>query len=363
MKMKYLQLIIILFNFLCASAQSSTQNHINDGIELYKIKKYQDAFSKFKKAAENGNAQAQYNLGICYYNGNGVEQNVDSAFLWWNKAAEKNDTLAMYNVTMLWFNENEMICDVDPVKMEEWLAIGANADYYGAQYAMGVLWDRREDFDGAKNWFEKSIKTAVGKNIAVEDYAGAYYYLGLYAFEKAEYVEAWGLWDKAANAGYVVAQNRLGDWYYYGDGDDSEPNYEKAVEWYRKAAEKNDSIALCRLGICYLEGKGVKKDEKKAVEYFEKAAQSGYSEAQYQLGVCYEKGKGVNEDKKKALNWYNEAASQEHENAKKAHEKLQEKMSPKDNNEDAEDLDAGEVEDNGKVGSPNVLDAPEEPQP
>jgi TPR repeat protein len=43
----------------------------------------------FRKAAEQGHAPAQYNLGVCYYYGNGVPQNYREAVRWIRKAAEQ----------------------------------------------------------------------------------------------------------------------------------------------------------------------------------------------------------------------------------------------------------------------------------
>ncbi len=41
----------------------------------------------YLKAAENGHNQAQFNLGLMYVNGEGVEKNRDKAVLWLKKAA------------------------------------------------------------------------------------------------------------------------------------------------------------------------------------------------------------------------------------------------------------------------------------
>jgi TPR repeat protein len=38
--------------------------------------------SRYKKAASQGLALAQYNLGYCYENGEGIEKNNDIALYW-----------------------------------------------------------------------------------------------------------------------------------------------------------------------------------------------------------------------------------------------------------------------------------------
>ncbi|MGC9261361.1 MAG: tetratricopeptide repeat protein, partial [Phycisphaerae bacterium] len=43
----------------------------------------------FRKAAEQGNASAQHELGRCYYNGQGVERDHAAAAGWFRKAAEQ----------------------------------------------------------------------------------------------------------------------------------------------------------------------------------------------------------------------------------------------------------------------------------
>lgn len=56
----------------------------------------QDSISadKYREAAEQGDAEAQYNLGLCYYNGEGVQQDYTQAVHWWRKAAEQGNARA-----------------------------------------------------------------------------------------------------------------------------------------------------------------------------------------------------------------------------------------------------------------------------
>ncbi|MCI5780053.1 MAG: sel1 repeat family protein [Lentisphaeria bacterium] len=45
----------------------------------------------FRKAAEQGDAKAQYNLGVCYANGDGVKQDYSEAVKWLGKAAAQGN--------------------------------------------------------------------------------------------------------------------------------------------------------------------------------------------------------------------------------------------------------------------------------
>ena len=49
----------------------------------------------YTMAAEQGDAAAQYNLGLCYANGHGVKKNIETAVEWFNKAANQGDSDAI----------------------------------------------------------------------------------------------------------------------------------------------------------------------------------------------------------------------------------------------------------------------------
>ena len=48
----------------------------------------------FRKAAEQGDSEAQYNLGLFYDKGEGVEKNHSEAIKWYKKAAEQGHAKA-----------------------------------------------------------------------------------------------------------------------------------------------------------------------------------------------------------------------------------------------------------------------------
>ena len=52
----------------------------------------------WKKAAEQGHAEAQYKLGCCYDDGIGVDKDLKQAVYWWKKAAEQGDAEAQHNL-------------------------------------------------------------------------------------------------------------------------------------------------------------------------------------------------------------------------------------------------------------------------
>jgi tetratricopeptide (TPR) repeat protein len=71
-------------------------------------------------------------------------------------------------------------------------------------------------------------------------------------------------------------------WKCYDKGD-----YDASFEYYIKAAELGDLNAHYHLGLMYMNGEGVEKDEEKAVYHYEKAAIGGHPFARYNL-ACIE---------------------------------------------------------------------------
>jgi TPR repeat protein len=57
-------------------------------------------------------------------------------------------------------------------------------------------------------------------------------------------------------------------------------NEAEAVSWYRKAADKGESLAMFNLGHMLANGWGVSKNEAEAVSWYRKAARLGVKEAQ-----------------------------------------------------------------------------------
>ena len=119
-----------------------------------------------------------------------------------------------------------------------------------------------------------------------------------------------------AEHGDLWAQNHIGVCYMQGDG--VEKNDTLAVKWFLKGAKSGEVCAQSNLGNCYYEGLGgLKVDYAEAVKWYRKAAERGLDNAQYRLGRCYGKGLGVEQSDEEAFKWLCMAARQGHEEAQK----------------------------------------------
>ncbi len=111
---------------------------------------------------------------------------------------------------------------------------------------------------------------------------------------------------------YVIVARR------YEDGKGFERNATDAVRWYAKAAEElGDAPSMSKLGVAYLTGRGIKKDEGAAVKWFNLAASKEDPEAEYQIAMMLLKGKVMREDPLAGRDWLRRAANHGHAEAKK----------------------------------------------
>ncbi|ENT1825255.1 sel1 repeat family protein [Neisseria gonorrhoeae] len=61
-------------------------------------------FRENLQAAEQGNAAAQFNLGVMYENGQGVRQDYVQVVQWYRKASEQGDAQAQYNLGLMYYD-------------------------------------------------------------------------------------------------------------------------------------------------------------------------------------------------------------------------------------------------------------------
>ena len=99
------------------------------------------------------------------------------------------------------------------------------------------------------------------------------------------------------------ALDRLGDHYY------KEKEYAKALAALEKARSLDWVPALANLGVLYVNGHGVPKDEAKAAALFNAGAEKGDRLAMFFYAQCLEGGVGVRASRTEAVKWYREAAS------------------------------------------------------
>ena len=138
------------------------------------------------------------------------------------------------------------------------------------------------------------------------------YTKGESAFNKQNYGSALNHFQKAADADYVDAWRMLGWMYEMGYG--VETNYKEALLDYLNASELGDNLSLIYIGDMYRNGKYFydrgffEPDYKRAYDYYKKAADAGNADAMKRIGDLYYSGEGFDKDLEEAKTWYENAA-------------------------------------------------------
>ena len=68
---------------------------LEKGNTMFEARKFESAVQYYTRAAELGNAEAQYKLGCCYETGTGVEQNLKEAEFWFRQSADQGMAQAL----------------------------------------------------------------------------------------------------------------------------------------------------------------------------------------------------------------------------------------------------------------------------
>lgn len=194
---------------------------LGDAISAYRSGKHAKAYRGFSKLAANGDAIAQYNLGVMFLTGQGVKKNRRRSVKLHRKAAEQGLAVAQHGLAILYYRGQGVRRSY--AKAAKWFRAAAEQGYPDAQFNLGVM-----HFNGqgvARNMVEvvKWISLAAGKG-----HKDALYRLaGMYELGepfKEDLKEALNWYKKAAARGHKEAAKRvaaLGDKLGLGKGKDA----------------------------------------------------------------------------------------------------------------------------------------------
>ena len=186
-------------------------------------------FRTYLDAAEQGDADSQYNVGRCYFEGTGVDQDNDEAYKWFEKAAEQNHVHAEYMIGE---------CFLNGVSSEafKWFLKAAEHGDAEAQYKVGRCY-----FEGSgvgeneEEAFKWLLKSAEQGHAAAQYMTGRCYLEGIGVLE--DKAEAFKWYSKASEQGNGPAQFKLSGRYFMGEGVSA--NYAAAFKWWKKSVRQS----------------------------------------------------------------------------------------------------------------------------
>ena len=124
-----------LASFHSTAWADTPKQQFQQGLTAYKQSDYQTAFKLWLPLAEQGNEDAQFNLGVMYDDGRGVKQDGFEAVKWYRKAAEQGHAKAQFILGGLYLLGEGV--QVNKSLAKEWLGkacdngVQKGCEYYG----------------------------------------------------------------------------------------------------------------------------------------------------------------------------------------------------------------------------------------
>jgi serine/threonine protein kinase/TPR repeat protein len=202
----------------------------------------------------------------------------------------------------------EMLRQTDSDDALKWFIAAGNRGQTEAMVVAGQMMASGRgvaapDLPGAASWFSKAAEKG--------DSAGMYALAECHLFGKGvpkDPKRAVELLTAASALNNARAMNLLGDLYRRGVPGLIEPNFDQSVRLFSQAKELGFLDAQGNLGVLYIYGQGVPKDEMKAVAIFRDGAEKGNALCMYFYAMCFDGGVGIDRDRESARSWYVRAA-------------------------------------------------------
>ena len=253
-------------------------NITRDGVIFYVNKEYEKAIKSFREAAKYGYAPALANIGKCYYDGRGINENKLLAMRYFEMAADKGNSLAMHSLGDI-FHEGEITTKNDSLAYEYYQKAAEN-NFAASQRMMGRFHEEGiyvdKDRERALKWYNLA---------ATHNDPDALYKVGIYIVELDSI------------KGLSKRQLRKS----------------QAIDYMRKAARGGNKDAQRFIVKCFAEGKYLKKSRKKSFEWMKSIAELGDEDAIMYVAYCHEKGRGTDVNHPLAYKLYKKLAERGNE--------------------------------------------------
>ncbi len=132
------------------------------GIAAYEAGNHAAAFAEFQRLAAQGDAAAQYNLGVMFHHGEGVPADLRQAHRWYRRAAEQGYVDSQNNLGMMYTKAEGVSRDY--LEAVRWYRHAARQGHPMAQNNLGVMYARGHgvphDYVEAYAWYTLAAQGA-----------------------------------------------------------------------------------------------------------------------------------------------------------------------------------------------------------
>ncbi len=204
-----------------------------------------DLFIFLRRAAEGGDAEAQFLLGELH--------------------REKRFFLERAGIAELLLPLSQEDCSTGPREALRWFEMAAAQGHSDAAKLAGLMY--------------------TGNSSIEQDYPKAIGWLSVAA--QQDNPDAWFFMGQAYSKGWGVPRDTV-----------------EAARWFLRAAERGHSYAQGILATRYEKGQGVPADFQEALRWYQDAARGGHFPSAFRLGCLYGEGDRVDQNYTEAQGWF-----------------------------------------------------------
>lgn len=296
---------------LISEADSGNVLAVHDLGKLYSTKKlgekdeaksykyYEESFQGFTEIEPNGDfmfpyetvwkkpvdmrSYIWYRIGKMHCYGLGTQQDYEKAFEWFLKSAQEGNRFAQYSLGNLYYYGNGT--DKDLSQAFQWYMKSAEQGQPYAAYAAAQMYNKGEYVSKDENQAQEYYKQALAGFLELESKNQAddnlFYKIG------------------------IIYKNGLG----------TDIDMDKAINYFMRSAELNNTNAKRTIALEYLSGKHLEQDIEKGFTMLTECADRGDTLSCYKLGKIYFKGEIVYQDLNTAEKYFLKASKKENQYA------------------------------------------------
>ena len=153
-------LVSILAIFALAFSAPAAAGGYKDGRVAYDAGDFDTAMAKWAPAAESGDADCQYGMGLLYSEGIVVPMDDLQALNWFGLAADQGHGDAQYKLGVM--HANGWGVPMDEAEAMKWYALAAENGVTAAQVSLGTMYQNgfsvEQDKVAALMWFSIAVK-------------------------------------------------------------------------------------------------------------------------------------------------------------------------------------------------------------
>lgn len=204
----------------CHCGSVSFGDHAGWPCIKFQREEFLKAIVEWEPLAEQGDAGAQFNLGYCFFKGEGFKEDRTQAIRWFTLAANNGEVRAQRQLGEMYASEKDFS------QSEKWYSLAAEQGDGLALFKLGHMYMRGE---GVTQSLTEGLKHYL--LAAEQDELGAYMTLG-----------------NIYHQGLDTTSGSI------------EIDHTEAFKWFSYPAERGVDYAQCKIGKMYEEGKGVEQN-------------------------------------------------------------------------------------------------------